>query len=213
MTLQTLVRDLLKETPVSYQKIADLIYGLEIPRETLVAEVLPILWDHLATVSWDTYCYDYLHDPLIKNRYVLTKHESSPSEQDLIVWYADRLLHGFSGMGRSYGVQDTWHVYPSDGLLECSSLYAVHAHYQSGDSFGTYPGQECLAGLIQGYTQLKRFLDLLRERDGSRMSPLKPDAPNYDLKCLLGLNRMQEWEGYFDRLDGYHVGIVYGVEK
>jgi hypothetical protein len=213
MNPQTLVRDMLKETPVSYQKIADMIHGLEIPHETLVAELLPILWDHLATVGWDSYRYDYHHDPLLKNRYVLTKQEPPVIYQELIVWYADRLLHGFSGMGTFYGVRDTWHVYPSDGLLECSSLYAVHAHYQSGDSFGTYPDQECLAGLIQGYTQLKRFLDLLRERDGSRMSPLNPDAPNYALKCLLGLDRMQEWEGYFDRLDGYHVGIVYEVGK
>lgn len=209
------LRSLLNESPVDYRKIADLLYVAPFDKVLLMEKVAPLLTAHLTKVGFAEYEQKYLETNRLEGIYGLQRTHCDDLEdlEGTVSWYVQMLLNGYSGIGRPHYMSCCYPLYPSDGLLEASSLYSVHATYQSGDSFGTYPGQECLVAVIQGFPQLTRFLETLSNRDENRMRSRDPDDPEYEYLYMLGLHNMKEWEGYFERLDGFHVRIVYGVEK
>lgn len=210
-TLMGDLRSSLNQETVDYVEIATKIAAAGLPIEELTEKVAPLFWDLFEKVGFRSYKFHQNNEWDSAWETCHLRRGSVSNDQQEATRFTDLLLHGFAQGGGyeagGWGGGDTV-LFPTNALMDVDQIYWIKANYDSGSTFEDEPNQTKIFALIQGQKQMRRYMEMLEARNPNRMSPASPQDPDYQLKTLLHLNYMMCWEGYFERLNWFEVGII-----
>lgn len=202
------LRSALSPPSVDYLAIADMFATANLSQDMLIDTVAPYLWTYFESVGFKSYeilALDYYEGRM--QGASLKPYPSRDPVQTMALHFTDLLLNGFAAVCTDYLVLDV----PSNAILDPSKFYRIHANYDSGDSFNDYPNQDQCFAIVQGDAQMRRYMDMIQKRDQNRMLRVTEDDPEYAVKKLLGMHYMMPWEGYFERLNYFHIEIIWEI--